>query len=92
MSAPGPPDRGGKRGLFIAALHRYVGAVSAEAIDRAILDRVDVRRLERIAVESGRVDRWHRAFAAVESGATSPAEVRRALGVAAPPGRIGAAE
>jgi type II secretory ATPase GspE/PulE/Tfp pilus assembly ATPase PilB-like protein len=50
-------------------------------LGRAILARVDVRRLESIAAESGMIDRWSRAIAAVEAGATSPAEVRRVLGV-----------
>lgn len=60
----------------------------SEAIGRAILDRADVRRLERIAAEAGMIHRWERACLAVEAGVTSPAEVRRTLGVATPPGRI----
>lgn len=60
----------------------------SDAIGRAILDRADVRRLERIAAEAGMVHRWERACIAVESGLTSPAEIRRALGVATPPDRI----
>jgi general secretion pathway protein E len=60
----------------------------SDEIGRAILDRADVRRLERIAAENGMVHRWERACAAVEAGLTSPAEVRRTLGVATPPGRI----
>ena len=60
----------------------------SDEIGRAILDRADVRRLERIAAEAGMVHRWERACIAVEAGLTSPAEVRRVLGVATPPGRI----
>jgi type II secretory ATPase GspE/PulE/Tfp pilus assembly ATPase PilB-like protein len=60
----------------------------SDEIGRAILDRADVRRLEHIAAQTGMVHRWERACAAVEAGLTSPAEVRRTLGVATPPGRI----
>jgi type II secretory ATPase GspE/PulE/Tfp pilus assembly ATPase PilB-like protein len=58
---------------------------------RAVLDRSDTRALERIAIASGMIDRWERACAAVEAGLTSPAEVRRILGVATPPGRTSTA-
>jgi type II secretory ATPase GspE/PulE/Tfp pilus assembly ATPase PilB-like protein len=51
---------------------------------RAVLARSDVRQLERAAVAAGMIDRWARACAAVEAGLTSPAEVRRILGVANP--------
>ncbi len=49
-------------------------------VGRAILDRTDVARVEAAAVAAGMVSRWDRARQAVESGATSPAEVRRVLG------------
>jgi type II secretory ATPase GspE/PulE/Tfp pilus assembly ATPase PilB-like protein len=49
-------------------------------LSRAVLARNDARHLERLAVEAGMVTRWQRARAAVESGATSAAEVRRVLG------------
>jgi len=52
-----------------------------EELARAILARLDVRSLESIARQAGMIDRWSRAVAAVEAGLTSPAEVRRALGV-----------
>jgi type II secretory ATPase GspE/PulE/Tfp pilus assembly ATPase PilB-like protein len=52
-----------------------------DEVARAILDRVDVRRLETVARVNGMIDRWSRAIAAVEAGLTSPAEVRRTLGV-----------
>ena len=52
-----------------------------EAIGRAILARTDVRRLEAIAVTEGMTTRWDRAIQAVEEGQTSPAEIRRALGM-----------
>jgi len=47
----------------------------------AILARVDVGRIETVAVASGMVTRWERARRAVEAGLTSPAEVRRVLGL-----------
>jgi type II secretory ATPase GspE/PulE/Tfp pilus assembly ATPase PilB-like protein len=58
-----------------------------DELARAILARSDVRQLERIAVDAGMVHRWERACAAVEAGLTSPAEVRRTLGVGKPPAR-----
>jgi general secretion pathway protein E len=60
----------------------------SEEIGRAILARADVRRLEQVATLAGMVHRWERACLAVESGLTSPAEIRRTLGVATPPVRI----
>jgi len=59
---------------------------------RAVLARSDVRQLERVAVSAGMVDRWDRACTAVEAGLTSPAEVRRILGVARPPERLRGAD
>jgi type II secretory ATPase GspE/PulE/Tfp pilus assembly ATPase PilB-like protein len=60
----------------------------SEALGRAILARSDVHELERIAVAGGMIQRWERGYAAVEAGLTSPAEIRRTLGVAKPPPRI----
>ena len=53
----------------------------------ALLAKSDVRQLERAAVAAGMIDRWDRAIMAVEAGLTSPAEVRRVLGVGALPDR-----
>jgi general secretion pathway protein E len=66
----------------------YVGRVvlaemltlEAGPIGQAILERTDVSQLERLALAGGMVERWVRAVDAVESGVTSPAEVRRVLG------------
>jgi type II secretory ATPase GspE/PulE/Tfp pilus assembly ATPase PilB-like protein len=58
-----------------------------EAVGRAVLARADVRRLEAVAVEAGMTTRWDRALQAVEDGRTSPAEVRRVLGMGEPTGR-----
>jgi general secretion pathway protein E len=57
------------------------------AIGRAILSRTDVAQLETLAVRGGMISRWTRACEAVEAGLTAPAEVRRVLGFAAPPGQ-----
>jgi type II secretory ATPase GspE/PulE/Tfp pilus assembly ATPase PilB-like protein len=51
-----------------------------EALGKAILDREELATLEQRALDAGMVDRWARACAAVERGATSPAEIRRVLG------------
>jgi type II secretory ATPase GspE/PulE/Tfp pilus assembly ATPase PilB-like protein len=51
------------------------------ALSQAVLARGDVRLLERIAIEAGMTSRWSRAAAAVEAGVTSPAEIRRVLGL-----------
>jgi general secretion pathway protein E len=59
----------------------------AEEFGRAVLARSDVHRLEAVAVAAGMIDRWERACVAVEQGLTSPAEVRRILGVTALPER-----
>jgi general secretion pathway protein E len=50
------------------------------AVAQAILARSDVATLEQLAVRGGMIDRWTRAATAVESGTTSPAEIRRVLG------------
>jgi type II secretory ATPase GspE/PulE/Tfp pilus assembly ATPase PilB-like protein len=49
-------------------------------LSRAVLSKNDAGHLEKLAVQAGMVTRWQRACAAVESGATSAAEVRRVLG------------
>jgi len=53
-------------------------------LGRAILSRSDSGTLERLAVASGMVSRWQRALNAVEAGHTSPAEIRRVLGLGSP--------
>lgn len=49
-------------------------------LSRAVLSKSDAGHLEKLAVQAGMVTRWQRACLAVESGATSAAEVRRVLG------------
>jgi type II secretory ATPase GspE/PulE/Tfp pilus assembly ATPase PilB-like protein len=58
----------------------------ASDLGRAILSRTDVARLEQLAVQAGMITRWDRACRAIEAGLTSPAEVRRVLGVSELPG------
>ncbi len=58
-----------------------------DELARAVLACSDVRQLEEAAVVAGMIDRWERACMAVEDGLTSPAEVRRILGVATIPER-----
>jgi type II secretory ATPase GspE/PulE/Tfp pilus assembly ATPase PilB-like protein len=50
-------------------------------VGQAILSRSEVPRLEALAVEAGMIPLWERARQAVASGETSPAEVRRVLGL-----------
>jgi len=50
----------------------------------AILDRADVRRLSEIAGRSGGAGLWDHACTSVEEGLTSPAEIRRILGMNPP--------
>ncbi len=58
--------------------------VERNDLGRAILSRSDAAALEELAVASGMVSRWERAVAALESGMTSPAEIRRVLGFHGP--------
>jgi type II secretory ATPase GspE/PulE/Tfp pilus assembly ATPase PilB-like protein len=51
-----------------------------EALGKAILERRDVRTLERLAVDAGMVSRWDRARRLVADGVTSPSEIVRVLG------------
>ena len=53
---------------------------SHSELGRAILSRDDAAQLELLAIQAGMVTRWQRACTAIESGQTSPAEVRRVLG------------
>jgi type II secretory ATPase GspE/PulE/Tfp pilus assembly ATPase PilB-like protein len=70
----------GYRGRLVIAELLELGQ---EAVGQAILAHADVHTLERLAIESGFINRWERAYGAVESGQTSPAEIRRIYGVSA---------
>lgn len=61
--------------------------VERNDLGRAILSRSDVAALEELAVASGMRTRWDRAIEALESGITSPGEVRRVLGFHGPANR-----
>ena len=71
--------RTGYRGRFV--LVEMLNAEPTE-LGRAILSRSDAATLQRLAVKAGMVTRWQYACRAVEAGVTSPAEVRRVLGLA----------
>ena len=53
----------------------------ANEVGRAILDKSDVAQLQRLAIQAGMIPLASRALAAVDAGETSPAEIRRVLGV-----------
>lgn len=74
----GCPECGGTgyRGrLVIAEMLTLQGAVG-----RAALKRRDAAAIERCALQEGMTSLWQRAIGAVQTGQTSPAEVRRVLG------------
>ena len=49
-------------------------------LGRAILSREESSQLEQLAIRNGMVPCWQRAVEAVESGKTSPSEIRRVFG------------
>jgi general secretion pathway protein E len=67
---------GFKNRLLVAELCVIVDS----SLTRAILCRADTSALERLASESGMINRWQYAVQAVREGHTSPAEVRRVFG------------
>jgi len=58
--------------------------LEAQEIRKVILDHMDSGTIDRAAIQSGMVSRWEMARKCVESGQTSPAEVRRILGFRQP--------
>ncbi len=60
-------------------LAEFLRTESSE-VGRAILSQSDADELETLAVSAGMTTRWDRAVEAVNSGQTSPAEVRRVFG------------
>lgn len=86
----GLPVRQGRRAMGCAECHAtgYIGRRPlAELlipergdVGRSILEKTDVARIEAAAIRAGMTTRWRHACAAVETGLTSPEEVRRALG------------
>lgn len=83
MVPVGCPQCGGTgyRGRFLIA---EMLLPTRSELGRAILSRSDTGQLEQLAVQGGMVTRWRRACRAVETGRTSPAEVRRVLGFSEP--------
>ena len=73
----------GYRGRVLLVEMLALKSAAAVELGRAVLARADTTVLEPLAVQAGMVTRWRRAISAVECGATSPAEVRRVLGLAA---------
>ena len=73
----------GYRGRILLAEMLALKSAAAVDLGKAMLAKADSSVLEPLAVQAGMVTRWRRAIQAVESGATSPAEVRRVLGLAA---------
>jgi len=59
-----------------------------EPFGQAILARRDVHYLEEAALAGGMIGRWERACRSVEEGLTSPAEIRRVLGVSTPARKV----
>jgi type II secretory ATPase GspE/PulE/Tfp pilus assembly ATPase PilB-like protein len=68
----------GYRGRFVIAELLLPGRGEVGA---GILAQHNAQRLEELAIQSGMVSQWERGLAAVESGLTSPQELRRVLGV-----------
>ena len=73
--------RTGYRGRIVLA---ELLTVEKTELGRAILSRMDSAALEALAVKAKMITRWQRAYEALQQGRTSPAEVRRVLGLGAP--------
>jgi general secretion pathway protein E len=73
----------GYRGRVLLVEMICLRSSGAAELGRAVLARADTSVMEPLAVQAGMTTRWRRATKAVQSGATSPAEVRRVLGLAA---------
>lgn len=68
----------GYRGRFVIA---ELLLPTWEEVGAGILANENARRLEELAIGSGMISQWERGLKAVQSGQTSPQEVRRVLGV-----------
>ncbi len=81
----GCPSCGGTgyRGRILLVEMLALKSGAAVELGKAVLAKADSSVLEPLAAQAGMVSRWRRAIEAAESGATSPAEVRRVLGLAA---------
>lgn len=76
-------DQAGYRGRILLS---EIALPDHGRLARAVQAREDATALERAALADGQVDRWQRAVAAIESAQTTPAEVRRTLGLGFSPG------
>jgi type II secretory ATPase GspE/PulE/Tfp pilus assembly ATPase PilB-like protein len=70
----------GYRGRILLAEMLALKPAAAAELGRAVLARADTTVLEALAIRAGMIAHRQRAIRAVESGLTSPAEVRRVLG------------
>ncbi|HEY1785424.1 MAG TPA: GspE/PulE family protein [Pirellulales bacterium] len=68
----------GFRGRMVLA---EILLIEQSDVGRAVLSRSSAGEIEQLARRSGMIDRWQRACTAVEAGLTSPAEIRRVLGL-----------
>jgi len=82
-------ERCGQTGYSGRAVLAEMLTVQRNDLGRAILSRSDAGALEHLATASGMISRWDRAMAALESGITSPAEIRRVLGFQSSPTSTG---
>ena len=74
-----PACRGtGYRGRFVIA---ELLLPERGEVGEGILANANARHLEKLAVESGMICQWERGLRAVQTGRTSPQELRRVLGV-----------
>ncbi len=71
----------GYRGRILLAEMMALKPAAAAELGRAILARADTTILEPLAISSGMISLRQRAVWTVENGLTSPAEVRRVLGL-----------
>jgi type II secretory ATPase GspE/PulE/Tfp pilus assembly ATPase PilB-like protein len=83
MRPVGCPACGGTgySGRILVAEMLTLKSAAAVELGRALLAKADTSVLEPLAVRAGMATRWQRAIEAVGHGATSPAEVRRVLGL-----------
>jgi type II secretory ATPase GspE/PulE/Tfp pilus assembly ATPase PilB-like protein len=79
-SVPAGCDQCGGTGYTGRTVLAEMLPLDDDALAQAVLVRSELSVLEKRALEAGMVDRWSRAVTAVETGITSPAEVRRVLG------------
>ena len=80
VHSPGECDRCGGTGYSGRTVLAEMLLPDLKEMGRAILSKNDATEIEDLAVKSGMTSRWQRAIDAVNSGLTSPAEIRRVVG------------